>query len=58
MGHGLGQMQRSGLDDHDLLFLNRDVLKKDVERWTEESIRNRTTELSAIIIAIWRSTPR
>jgi len=45
--------KRSGLEAHDVLMLNREVVKKNVERWTEESIRIRTAELSAIIISIW-----
>jgi hypothetical protein len=45
--------KRGGLEDHDVLFLNRDVLKNNVERWDEESIRTRTAKLSEIVISIW-----
>lgn len=45
--------KRSGLEGHDVLMLNRDLVKRAPERWTEESIRTRTGELSDIIISIW-----
>lgn len=45
--------KQSGLEDHDVLFLNREVLKNSVELWNEESIRTRTAKLSEIIISIW-----
>jgi hypothetical protein len=45
--------KRSGLEGHDVLMLNRELVKGAPERWTEESIRTRTGELSDIIISIW-----
>jgi hypothetical protein len=49
--------KRSGLEGHDVLFLNRDLLKKAVEEWTEDSIRTRTQQLAAIIAQIWPVPP-
>ena len=41
--------KREGLEAHDVLLLNRDLLKKAMEQWTDNSIRLRTKELGAII---------
>jgi hypothetical protein len=49
--------KRSGLEDHDVLVLNRELLKKAVERWTEDSIRLRTQELAGVIGQIWPVPP-
>lgn len=45
--------KRGGLEGHDVLMLNRDLLKKGSERWTDELIRIRTHELTEIVISIW-----
>lgn len=45
--------KRSGLEDHDVLMLNREIVKSAPNQWTEESIRSRTSALSEIIISIW-----
>jgi hypothetical protein len=45
--------KRSGLEAHDVLLLNRELLKKAGDQWTDESIRGRTRELAEIIIQIW-----
>jgi hypothetical protein len=44
--------KRAGLDGHDVLFLNRELVKGR-ERWTEDAIRSRTTELASVICRIW-----
>lgn len=44
--------KRTALEDHDVLLLNRELVKSKV-RWTEDSIRARTTQLSKIICDIW-----
>jgi Protein of unknown function (DUF1524)/Restriction Enzyme Adenine Methylase Associated len=49
--------KRRGLEGHDVLLLNREVLKKAVEQWTDDSIRLRTRELAAIITQIWPVPP-
>src|SRR5262249_23687824 len=38
---------------HDVLLLNRELLKKAIDLWTDESIRSRTRELTEIMIKIW-----
>jgi hypothetical protein len=45
--------KRKGLEDHDVLFLNRDLVKKAVDRWTDDAIHARTQELTEAIIQIW-----
>jgi hypothetical protein len=45
--------KRSGLEAHDVLMLNRELVRKAAERWTDDSIRVRTRELSDIVISIW-----
>jgi hypothetical protein len=45
--------KRSGLEAHDVLMLNRELVRKAIDRWTDESIRARTRELSDIVISIW-----
>jgi hypothetical protein len=49
--------KRNGLEGHDVLLLNRELLKKAVEQWTDDSIRLRTRELVAIIAQIWPVPP-
>jgi hypothetical protein len=49
--------KRHGLESHDVLLLNRELLKKAVvegiDEWTDEKIRSRSEELAEIIIKIW-----
>jgi hypothetical protein len=49
--------KRNGLEGHDVLLLNREILKKAVERWTDDSIHLRTRELAAVITQIWPVPP-
>jgi Protein of unknown function DUF262/Protein of unknown function (DUF1524)/Restriction Enzyme Adenine Methylase Associated len=49
--------KREGLEAHDVLLLNRDLLKKAGDRWTDEAIRVRTLELADVIIQIWPVPP-
>jgi Protein of unknown function DUF262/Protein of unknown function (DUF1524)/Restriction Enzyme Adenine Methylase Associated len=49
--------KRNGLEGHDVLLLNRELLKKAIEQWTDDSIRLRTKELGAIITQIWPVPP-
>jgi hypothetical protein len=45
--------KRAGLDRHDVLFLNRELVKGAPSAWTEEAIRQRTREMVAVIVQIW-----
>lgn len=45
--------KREGLEEHDVLLLNRELLKKAGDQWTDEAIRARTNELADIITQIW-----
>jgi hypothetical protein len=45
--------KREGLQAHDVLMLNRAMLRRAGEQWTDEAIRARTQELADIIIQIW-----
>jgi hypothetical protein len=49
--------KREGLEGHDVLFLNRELLKKAGERWTDDAIVLRTKELTEAIIQIWPVPP-
>jgi Restriction Enzyme Adenine Methylase Associated len=49
--------KRSGLEAHDVLVLNRQLLKTSVIAWTEDSIRIRTKELAVVIAQIWPVPP-
>src|SRR5207247_6918782 len=42
---------------HDVLLLNRDLLRKVGDEWTDEAIRVRTCELADVIIQIWPVPP-
>jgi hypothetical protein len=53
-GPWLGETgKRHGLESHDVLLLNRDLLKTAGDKWTEVAIRQRSHELSTAIIEIW-----
>lgn len=45
--------KREGLEEHDVLFLNRELLKKAGDKWTDDAIALRTKELTEAIIQIW-----
>lgn len=45
--------KRDGLDGNDTLLLNRELVKSAPSAWTEQSIRDRTKELTKIITNIW-----
>ena len=45
--------KREGLEGHDVLLLNRELLKKAGDRWTDDAIRKRTAEQAETITAIW-----
>jgi hypothetical protein len=53
VSNGAWQTKRLGLDGHDSLFLNRDVLKRGATEWTEDIIRERTDFLSRAVCEIW-----
>ena len=45
--------KRHGLEAHDVLVLNRELLKGAGDSWTDAGIRNRSDDLSKYIIEIW-----
>ncbi len=45
--------KRYGLEAHDVLMLNRELLKGSEPAWTDADIRNRSEVLAALIIEIW-----
>ena len=45
--------KRHGLEAHDVLLLNRDLLKTAGNKWTDAAILSRSEELSKSIIEIW-----
>ena len=45
--------KRQGLESHDVLLSNRDLLKKAGGQWTEKAIQERTAETIDAIIQIW-----
>jgi hypothetical protein len=45
--------KKHGLESHDVLFLNRELLKKAGVNWTDAAIRNRSSELANYIVEIW-----
>jgi GNAT superfamily N-acetyltransferase len=49
--------KRNGLHGHDVLMLNRQLLEKAGERWTDDAIHARTQELAAIITQLWPVPP-
>jgi hypothetical protein len=50
--HGEGG-KRSGLEGNDVLFLNRDVLRRGAQSWNEAQIAARTHDVVANIVDIW-----
>jgi len=49
--------KRKGLEEHDVLFLNRELLKQARDQWSDEAIRLRTRQMAEIIIQIWPVPP-
>jgi hypothetical protein len=49
--------KREALEAHDVLFLNRELLKASTEAWTDEAIRVRTRELARVMAKIWPVPP-
>ncbi len=45
--------KRYGLEAHDVLMLNRELLKGSEPAWTDADIRNRSEVLAALTIEIW-----
>ncbi|MFB3853830.1 MAG: DUF262 domain-containing protein [Vicinamibacterales bacterium] len=45
--------KRQALQAHDVLMLNRRLLEKAGDHWTDDAIRQRTSELSDTIVQIW-----
>lgn len=48
--------KRKSLEGHDVLFLNRELCKRE-DDWTDEAIRSRTVAITALIIEIWPVPP-
>jgi hypothetical protein len=49
--------KREVLEAHDVLLLNREILKQAGEMWTDEAIRLRTQKLAQAVIQIWQVPP-
>lgn len=45
--------KQSALDGHDVLFLNREVLKRRDVQWSDDTIRERTRTIIKLICEIW-----
>ncbi|MGB7327948.1 MAG: DUF1524 domain-containing protein, partial [Rubripirellula sp.] len=45
--------KRAGLEMHDVLFMNRELLKGCEGEWTETMIRSRSEQIATIITQIW-----
>jgi hypothetical protein len=45
--------KRRGLENHDVLFMNRKLLDGARDAWTDSSIRTRSQELASLIVEIW-----
>ena len=45
--------KRQGLEAHDVLVLNRELLKVAQESWTDSMIRSRSDALAQLIVEIW-----
>src|SRR4051794_8293267 len=45
--------KREGLEAHDVLFINRELLRGSELAWTEESIRQRSEHLVGLVQDIW-----
>jgi len=49
--------KRDGLEEHDVLLMNREILKTAPTQWTDEAIGIRTRQMAEIIIRIWPVPP-
>jgi len=49
--------KRRGLEANDVLMLNRHLLEKAGEEWTDDAIQARTQELVRLVTQIWPVTP-
>jgi hypothetical protein len=49
--------KRKGLEAHDVLMLNRQLLDTAGEQWTDDAIRVRTHKLASVIAQIWPVPP-
>lgn len=49
--------KRAGLEQHDVLFLNRELLKTAGDQWTDDAIAERTKDLIEAILRIWPVPP-
>jgi len=55
-GPWLGESgKRQILETHDVLLLNRELLRDALTDWTDAAIRSRTDEMSDVILKIWPS---
>lgn len=45
--------KRQGLEAHDVLLLNRELLKSAKETWTDSMIRTRSESLANLIVSVW-----
>ncbi len=45
--------KRHGLESHDVLLLNRDLIKSAVHAWTDSAILTRSEQLAKLIVEIW-----
>src|SRR5690606_4262563 len=45
--------KRRGLEAHDVLFLNRKLVKAARDQWTDSAIRARSDEVANAIVEIW-----
>jgi hypothetical protein len=45
--------KRTGLQAHDVLFLNRKLLESATDHWSNDAIRTRTRDLIEVIIRVW-----
>jgi hypothetical protein len=53
-GPWLGESgKRQGLEEHDVLFLNRELLRTAGDNWSDTAIRSRSHEMARAIIEIW-----
>jgi len=49
--------KREALEKHDVLLLNRDLLKVASDQWTDKAVQERTKALIEIVLQIWPAPP-
>lgn len=49
--------KRHSLEKHDVLFLNRDVLRRADPTWNDAKIRERTADIAEIVLQSWPTPP-